>query len=129
MVAFPKKNVLKYWFHYHFKSLWYPFANRESFSRSSFSEFSQKNAKEERYRAIEKVRERESLFNEYIVEVRRREKEDKQLKKEQVGLGYARAPNPITLRISMFKHKCIYLYIYLTYLYAKRIYIMWLIFC
>ncbi|XP_017046622.1 transcription elongation regulator 1 isoform X1 [Drosophila ficusphila] len=52
--------------------------------KSSFSEFSQKNAKEERYRAIEKVRERESLFNEYIVEVRRREKEDKQLKKEQI---------------------------------------------
>ncbi|XP_002137702.3 transcription elongation regulator 1 isoform X4 [Drosophila pseudoobscura] len=52
--------------------------------KSSFSEFSQKNAKEERYRAIEKVRERESLFNEYIVDVRRREKEDKQLKKEQI---------------------------------------------
>ncbi|KRG01317.1 transcription elongation regulator 1 isoform X3 [Drosophila mojavensis] len=52
--------------------------------KSSFSEFSQRNAKEERYRAIEKVRERESLFNEYIVEVRRREKEDKQLRKEQI---------------------------------------------
>ncbi|KAH8380690.1 hypothetical protein KR009_002199 [Drosophila setifemur] len=52
--------------------------------KSSFSEFSQKNAKEERYRAIEKVRERESLFNEYIVEVRRREKEDKQMKKDQI---------------------------------------------
>lgn len=52
--------------------------------KSSFSEFSQRNAKDERYRAIEKVRERESLFNEYIVEVRRREKEDKLLKKEQI---------------------------------------------
>uniref|UniRef100_A0A6P4F1Z2 Transcription elongation regulator 1 isoform X2 n=1 Tax=Drosophila rhopaloa TaxID=1041015 RepID=A0A6P4F1Z2_DRORH len=61
--------------------------------KSSFSEFSQKNAKEERYRAIEKVRERESLFNEYIVEVRRREKEDKQLKKEQ----------PLASRL---QHKC-----------------------
>lgn len=30
------------------------------------------------------MRERESLFNEFIVEVRRREKEDKVLKKEQV---------------------------------------------
>lgn len=30
------------------------------------------------------MRERESLFNEFIVEVRRREKEEKQLKKEQV---------------------------------------------
>ncbi|EDV48028.1 transcription elongation regulator 1 isoform X2 [Drosophila erecta] len=61
--------------------------------KSSFSEFSQRNAKEERYRAIEKVRERESLFNEYIVEVRRREKEDKQLKKEQ----------PLASRL---QHKC-----------------------
>ncbi|XP_043068285.1 transcription elongation regulator 1 isoform X2 [Drosophila bipectinata] len=61
--------------------------------KSSFSEFSQKNAKEERYRAIEKVRERESLFNEYIVEVRRREKEDKQMKKEQ----------PLASRL---QHKC-----------------------
>ncbi|XP_068153812.1 transcription elongation regulator 1 isoform X1 [Drosophila tropicalis] len=52
--------------------------------KSSFSEFSQRNAKDERYRAIEKVRERESLFNEYIVEVRRHEKEDKQLKKDQI---------------------------------------------
>lgn len=31
------------------------------------------------------MRERESLFNEYIVEVRRREKDDKQQKKEQVS--------------------------------------------
>lgn len=30
------------------------------------------------------MRERESLFNEYIVEVRKREKEEKQQKKEQV---------------------------------------------
>lgn len=31
------------------------------------------------------MRERESLFNEFIVEVRRREKDEKQLKKEQVS--------------------------------------------
>lgn len=54
--------------------------------RSSFSEFCQRFGKDERYKAIEKVRERESLFNEYLLDVRRREKEDKQLKKEQVCL-------------------------------------------
>ncbi|XP_030373789.1 transcription elongation regulator 1 isoform X2 [Scaptodrosophila lebanonensis] len=54
--------------------------------KSSFSEFCQRNAKDDRFRAIEKVRERESLFNEYIVEVRRREKEDKLLRKEQQTL-------------------------------------------
>lgn len=31
------------------------------------------------------MRERESLFNEFIVEVRRREKDEKQQKKEQVS--------------------------------------------
>lgn len=33
------------------------------------------------------MRERENLFNEYIVEVRKREKEEKTQKREQVGFG------------------------------------------
>lgn len=52
--------------------------------RSSFSDFAQKNGKEERFKGIEKMRERESLFNEFIVDVRRREKDEKQQRKEQV---------------------------------------------
>lgn len=55
--------------------------------RSSFSDFSQRYGKDDRYKAIEKVRERESLFNEFIVEVRRREKEEKLHKKEVVSIG------------------------------------------
>lgn len=51
--------------------------------KSSFSEFAQKFGKDERFRVIEKIRERESLFNEFIVEVRKREKEEKQNRKEQ----------------------------------------------
>lgn len=43
--------------------------------------------KDERFRGIEKMRERESLFNEFIVEVRRRENEEKQNKKEQVSVN------------------------------------------
>lgn len=54
-------------------------------SKSTFSEFAQKFAKEERFRSIEKMRERESLFNEYMIEVRKREKDDKANKKEQVS--------------------------------------------
>lgn len=54
------------------------------FSRSSFSEFASKYSKDERYKSIEKVRERESLFNEFILEVRKREKDEKNHKKEQV---------------------------------------------
>ncbi|XP_058053276.1 transcription elongation regulator 1 [Anopheles bellator] len=52
--------------------------------KSSFSEFAQKYGKDDRFKVIEKIRERESLFNEFIVEVRKREKEEKQNRKEQI---------------------------------------------
>ncbi|KAG8237631.1 hypothetical protein J437_LFUL017400, partial [Ladona fulva] len=51
--------------------------------KSSFSDFAQKYGKDERFRNIEKMRERESLFNEYLLEVRKREKEEKVVKREQ----------------------------------------------
>jgi len=53
--------------------------------RTSFSEFSSKNSKDERYKNIEKSREREGLFNEYMVELRKQEKEEKALRREQVS--------------------------------------------
>ncbi|XKL64051.1 hypothetical protein PGB90_004137 [Kerria lacca] len=52
--------------------------------KSSFSEFAAKYAKDERFKSIEKMRERESLFNEFILEVRKREKEEKTHKREQI---------------------------------------------
>ncbi|XP_059608869.1 transcription elongation regulator 1 [Phlebotomus argentipes] len=52
--------------------------------KSSFSDFVQRFSKDDRFKAIEKVREREGLFNEFIVDLRKREKEDKIHKKEQV---------------------------------------------
>uniref|UniRef100_A0A1L8DIB5 Putative transcription factor n=1 Tax=Nyssomyia neivai TaxID=330878 RepID=A0A1L8DIB5_9DIPT len=52
--------------------------------KSSFSDFVQRFSKDDRFKAIEKVREREGLFNEFIVDLRKREKEDKIFKKEQV---------------------------------------------
>lgn len=54
-------------------------------NRTSFSEFSSKNSKDERYKNIEKSREREGLFNEYMVELRKQEKEEKSLRREQVS--------------------------------------------
>lgn len=57
-------------------------------SKSVFSEFAQKYAKDDRLRAIEKMRERESLFNEYLIEVRKRAKEESQNKKEQAKKDY-----------------------------------------
>lgn len=53
--------------------------------RTSFSEFSSKNSKDERYKSIEKSREREGLFNEYMVELRKQEKEEKAMRREQVS--------------------------------------------
>ncbi|KAF5276039.1 hypothetical protein FQA39_LY00835 [Lamprigera yunnana] len=52
--------------------------------KSSFSDFAQKFAKDERFKGVEKMRERESLFNEYLIEVRRREKEEKSQRREQI---------------------------------------------
>ncbi|KAL5273613.1 TCERG1 family protein [Megaselia abdita] len=52
--------------------------------KSSFSDFCSKYGKDDRFRAIEKVRERESLFNEFILEVRRREKDDRINMKEKI---------------------------------------------
>lgn len=52
--------------------------------RSSFSDFAAKYAKDDRFKGMEKMREREGLFNEYIVEVRKREKEEKAQKRDQV---------------------------------------------
>ncbi|PSN54986.1 Transcription elongation regulator 1, partial [Blattella germanica] len=52
--------------------------------KSSFSDFAQKHGKDERFRNIEKMRERESLFNEYLLDVRKREKEEKVMRREQV---------------------------------------------
>lgn len=54
--------------------------------RSSFSDFAQKHGRDERFKNVEKMRERESLFNEYLLEVRKREKEEKAAKREQVRI-------------------------------------------
>lgn len=55
--------------------------------RSSFSDFAQKYGKDDRFKGIEKMRDRESLFNEYILDVRRREKDEKVQKKESVSVN------------------------------------------
>merc|ERR1712099_192978 len=46
-------------------------------SKSGFSDFANKNGKDERFKGVEKMRERESLFNEHLSELRRKEKEDR----------------------------------------------------
>ena len=40
-------------------------------TRSSFSEFAQRNARDERFKAVEKMREREQLFSDYLQELKK----------------------------------------------------------
>ncbi|KAF6779071.1 hypothetical protein AHF37_00934 [Paragonimus kellicotti] len=53
-------------------------------STSSFNEFSAKYAKDERFKGIEKSREREAMFQDMLAEVRKREKDEKHREKEKV---------------------------------------------
>lgn len=39
--------------------------------RSSFSEFAQRHGKDERFKAVEKMREREQLFSDYLQELKK----------------------------------------------------------
>lgn len=50
-------------------------------------DFSSKYSRDERFKNIEKMRDRETYFNDYIAEVRKKEKEEKERKREQVSGG------------------------------------------
>lgn len=67
--------------------------------RSTFSEFAAKYSKDERFRALEKMREREQLFNEYLVDIKKtvtKHKEElktsSKTKAEKVGGDSLRSP-------------------------------------
>ncbi|VDP15566.1 unnamed protein product [Soboliphyme baturini] len=45
--------------------------------RSSFSDFASKYGRDSRFKGIEKMRERETMFDDYVREVRRKEREEK----------------------------------------------------
>lgn len=55
-------------------------------SRSTYYDFSQKYGKDTRFRNIERSRDRESYFNEFISDLKKREREDKEKSKEKVIL-------------------------------------------
>ncbi|KAJ8266787.1 hypothetical protein GJAV_G00134690 [Gymnothorax javanicus] len=52
--------------------------------RTTFSEFASKHAKDPRFRAIEKMKEREAIFTEYMSALRKKEKEDSKNRGEKV---------------------------------------------
>lgn len=49
----------------------------------SFSEFAAKNSKDARFRAVEKMKERETLFNEFVKETRKRRDDESRDKAEK----------------------------------------------
>lgn len=53
-------------------------------SRTSYNEFCLHNSKDERFRVIEKTREREAIFNDYVTELRKREREKMIALRDQV---------------------------------------------
>lgn len=57
-------------------------------SSSSFTDFAAKFARDERLKAIEKLKERESLFNDYLSDLRKQEKEEKYAEKEKLKKNY-----------------------------------------
>ncbi|OPJ87868.1 transcription elongation regulator 1 isoform B [Patagioenas fasciata monilis] len=52
--------------------------------RTTFSEFAAKHAKDSRFKAIEKMKDREALFNEFITAARKKEKEDSKSRGEKL---------------------------------------------
>ncbi|XP_064599903.1 transcription elongation regulator 1-like isoform X2 [Liolophura sinensis] len=56
--------------------------------KSSFSDFAAKYGKDDRFKGIEKMRERESIFSDYVSDLRRKEKEEKSSQKEKLKAEY-----------------------------------------
>jgi len=56
--------------------------------KSSWSEFSREQAKDERFKAIEKSRDREAHFNDYVSELKKKEKEEKDEKRKAAKKGF-----------------------------------------
>ena len=57
------------------------------FFRMGFSEFAAKNSKDPRFKLIEKMKEREVLFNEFISETKKKKAEEVRNRAEKVWLG------------------------------------------
>ncbi|KAL5022911.1 hypothetical protein ScPMuIL_002066 [Solemya velum] len=56
--------------------------------KSSFSDFAAKYGKDERFKGIEKMRERESVFSDYCSDLRRREKDEKAHQREKLKADF-----------------------------------------
>lgn len=71
-------------------------------SRMSYNEFSQKYSRDERFRSVERTRDRETYFQEYIAELKKKEKENRKVEKEKVCLNSTDSMPPSTVYNSFF---------------------------
>nr|XP_023654469.1 transcription elongation regulator 1-like [Paramormyrops kingsleyae] len=53
-------------------------------TRTTFSEFAAKHAKDARFKAIEKMKDREAIFTEFMIALRKKEKEDSKSRGEKI---------------------------------------------
>lgn len=53
--------------------------------RTTFSEFASKHAKDQRFKAIEKMKDREAIFIEFMTSLKKKEKEDSKNRGEKVS--------------------------------------------
>ncbi|XP_002156237.3 transcription elongation regulator 1 isoform X1 [Hydra vulgaris] len=57
-------------------------------AKLTFSDFASKHSKDDRYKGIEKMRDRELLFNEFMIDFRKYEKERLKIREEKVRIGF-----------------------------------------
>ncbi|XP_055926376.1 transcription elongation regulator 1-like [Argiope bruennichi] len=57
-------------------------------TKSTFSDFAQRYGKDERFKAIEKMRDRESIFNDYLQDIRRKERDERSTQREKSKKGF-----------------------------------------
>ena len=58
------------------------------FFRTTFSDFAARYGKHDAFKAIEKMKDREALFTEYMAETKKKEKESSKTKHDKVGQVY-----------------------------------------
>lgn len=58
--------------------------------RTTFSEFAVKHGRDPRFKTIEKMKDREAIFMEFITAMRKREKEDSKSRGEKVSVPHTK---------------------------------------
>lgn len=75
-------------------------------SRTTFSEFAVKYGRDPRFKTIEKMKDREAIFVEFMTAMRKREKEDSKTRGEKVSLSTYTMLMPSLLFLFLTQHVC-----------------------